>query len=105
MIEVQIKDWIGTIVRWERDNEGLRERVAQPYRPSGRNAHFRLPNGKKKCEKFWADITDQEILLQLHHKYSNFRKAGFVIVSNKEQNAQASVATDDDSKTKLDNQK
>ncbi len=80
MIEVWIKDWVGNKVKWERYNDGLRYPIDQPYRPSGRNAHFRLPNGKKKCEKFWPDITDEEILLQLNKKYANFRSEGFTII-------------------------
>jgi hypothetical protein len=73
MIQIQIKAWVGNLVRFDYYNDGGRGLLDKPYRPKGKNAHFKLPNGKKKVEYFPNDYTDTEILNAVSKKYSNFK--------------------------------
>ncbi len=73
LVEVTIKAWTGNMVRFDYNNDGSRDLLDVPYRERGKNAHFRLPTGKKKVEYFHSDLTDEMILLAISKKYSNFK--------------------------------
>ena len=72
-VGITIKHCVGNLVKYERDNEGLRDKLAQPYRPKWINAKFRLPSGKPKIERFSEGTTDEEILSAISKKYSNYK--------------------------------
>ncbi len=72
-IEVTIKRVVGSLIKYERDNEGLRDKLEVPYRKKWANAKFTLPSGKKKCEEFGYEQADEEIISMLNKRYSNFR--------------------------------
>ena len=70
---ITIKHCVGNLVNYERDNEGLRDKLAQPYRPKWINAKFRLPSGKPKLEMFKEGTSDDEILSAIQKKYTNYK--------------------------------
>lgn len=78
LIEITVKRCVGSTVLYDRDNEGLRERLDQPYTPKWTNAKFKLPSGKKKCERFPYDFTKDQILEGLRRRYSNFKDLFFI---------------------------
>lgn len=73
LIRISINRWIGNLVRYERDNEGLRDKLDVPYRKNGSTVRFVLPTGKKKTEFFLYENTNEEILAAIKKKYSNFK--------------------------------
>lgn len=73
-IEVAIVVKKGSLIKYERDNEGLRERLDKPYRKIWKAAKFRLPSGKPKNEIFPVDWSDEDIMAAVKKKYSNFRE-------------------------------
>lgn len=73
LIEITIKHCVGNKVKYERDNEGLRERLPQSYRPKWINAKFRLPSGKPKLEMFSDGTSAEQILAVIQKKYSNYK--------------------------------
>ena len=72
-VEISIKCWVGNKVKYDYNNDGSRDKLDAPYRMKGKNAHFKLPTGKKKVEYFHADLTDEMILKAVSLKYSNFK--------------------------------
>jgi len=72
-ITITIKNCVGNKVVFDYDNDGGRTRLAKPYRPKWRNAKFRLPSGKPKCEQFPSESTNEEILKDISFKYQNFK--------------------------------
>jgi len=72
-IEIEIKEWVGNLVRFDHYNDGSKGLLDKPYRPKGKNAHFRLPTGKKKVEYFSDGLSDEDVLKAVSKKYSNFK--------------------------------
>jgi len=72
-IVITIKKCVGNKVKYDYNNDGTRDKLSQPYRPMWKNAKFRLPSGKPKCEVFGYDEPDEEILKAISKKYSNYK--------------------------------
>lgn len=81
-IEVFVTRHKGNTVKYERDNEGLRDKLEKPYTPEFKHAKFTLPNGKKKCERFTITTFDTTILEAIRKKYSNYSNYVFFIKYN-----------------------
>ncbi len=71
-VEIKIKAWVGNTIRFDYCNDGTRLLLDKPYQHAGKNAHFILPNGKKRVEYFSAESTNEDILIHIARKYSNF---------------------------------
>jgi hypothetical protein len=72
VVELTIKRCEGNIVRFERNNEGLREKMDKPYRKKWANAKFTLPSGKGKCIRFDNSMDDESILAKVRYTHQNF---------------------------------
>lgn len=73
LVVIRITNHKGNKVKYERYNDGLRYPIEQPYTPTFRHAKFTLPSGKKKCERFAGDATDEQVLSGVQRRYTNFR--------------------------------
>ena len=73
LIKISIKRWLGNWVKYERDNEGLRDKLDEPYQKKGSTVRFTLPTGKKKTEIYPYEFTDEQLLKAIQKRYSNFR--------------------------------